>query len=299
MKTHHRSNDSSNLHINQARSGVAFIEEVRRTEVPYGTLALWFLGQESVIIKGDGITIYVDPYVSGDFDNELWRRTYPAPIRPEEIQGVDVCLITHEHNDHMDERTLLPLHRQNPAALLVAPGCCQPMLQGWGIAESQIRVADDRQPLELSSKLRVTPIAAAHEQLERDDSGNPRYVGYVLELNGVTLYHAGDTLVFPELLEQVAALQPDVALLPINGRDYFRERLGIVGNMDYREAAEFAHGIHVDTVIPLHYDLFAVNAEKPGYFVDYIYEHFPEQKCHVMARAERFIYASPHAFLSK
>lgn len=299
MNPQHRSHDSSNLHVNQARSGAAFIEEVHRTEVPYGTLALWFLGQESVIIKGDGITIYVDPYVSGDFDDGLWRRTYPAAICPEDIQGVDVCLITHEHNDHMDERTLLPLHRQNPGAVLVAPGCCQPLLQGWGIGESQIRLADDGQPLELFSKLRITPIAAAHEQLERDDSGNPRYVGYVLELNGVTLYHAGDTLVFPELIEQVAALQPDLALLPINGRDYFRERRGIVGNMDYREAAEFAHAIQADTVIPLHYDLFAVNAEKPGYFVDYVYEHFPEQKCHVMARSERFIYASPRAFLSK
>ena len=297
MSLQHRSSDHSHLQNSQARTGTAFIEEVKRTEVPYGTLALWFLGQESVIIKGDGITIFVDPYVSGDLDDGLWRRTYPAPIGPEDIQGVDVCLITHEHNDHMDKRTLLPLHRQNPGAMLIAPNCCQPLLQGWGIAESQIRVADDRQSQEVFAKLRITPIAAAHEQLERDDGGNPRYVGYVLELNGVTLYHAGDTLVFPELIKQVAALQPDVALLPINGRDYFRGSCDIVGNMNYREAAEFAHAIQADTVIPLHYDLFAVNAEKPGYFVDYVYEHFPEQKCHVMARAERFIYASPRAFL--
>lgn len=279
------------------RTGAALIREIARTNPPYGTLAIWYLGQESVVVKGDGITIYVDPYLSGDLDDGDWRRTFPAPIAPEELEGVQLGLITHEHDDHMDVRTLPWLHRSSPGAPIVAPACCKPALQEIGIPESLFITADDRQPLELFSKLRVTPIAAAHEQLERDNDGFPRYVGYVLELNGVTLYHAGDTLVFPELIEQVGALKPDIALLPINGRDYFRQQRGIVGNMNYREAAHFAQEIGADTVIPLHYDLFAINAEKPGHFVDYVYEHFPEQKVHVMARAERFLYVSPRAFL--
>ncbi|WP_059040817.1 MBL fold metallo-hydrolase [Paenibacillus rubinfantis] len=280
-----------------SRTSAELIREIARTEVPYGTLALWYLGQESVVVKGDGITIYVDPYLSGDLDDGDWRRTFPAPILPEEIQGVQLCLITHEHDDHMDARTLPWLHRSCPGAPILAPASCQPALQEMGIPESVRITADDRRPLELFAKLRLTPIAAAHEQLERDADGCPRYVGYVLELNGVTLYHAGDTVVFPELMEQVSALKPDIALLPINGRDYFRQQRGIVGNMDYREAAHFAREIGVDTVIPLHYDLFAVNAEKPGHFVDYVYEQFPEQKAHVMARGERFVYVSPRAFL--
>lgn len=279
------------------RKGAALIHEIARTEAPYGTLAIWYLGQESVIVKGDGITVYVDPYVSGDLDGGDWRRIFPAPIAPEEIQGVNLCLITHEHDDHMDARTLPWLHRSSPKAPIVAPASCKPALLEMGIPASGLITADDRQALELFSKLRLTPVAAAHEQLERDAEGCPRYVGYVLELNGVKLYHAGDTLVYPELSERVGALKPDIALLPINGRDYFRQQRGIVGNMDYREAVHFTREIGVDTVIPLHYDLFAVNAEKPGHFVDYMYEQFPEQKCHVMARGERFVYVSPRAFL--
>ncbi|CAM4424460.1 MBL fold metallo-hydrolase [Paenibacillus macerans] len=289
--------DSIRKDAGLTRQGAALINEVIRTEVPYGTLALWFLGQESVIIKGDGITLYVDPYVSGDLDSGDWRRTFPAPIEPGDILGADLCLITHEHDDHMDGGTLPYFHRQNPAAPIVAPACCKPALQEMGIAAPQIWEADDRRQLELFSKLRLTVIPAAHEQLERDEEGKPRYVGYVIELNGVTLYHAGDTLVYPELIERLRAVRPDVALLPINGRDYFRGQRGIVGNMNYREAAELAAAIDADTVIPLHYDLFAVNAEKPGHFVDDLYERFPEQKCHVMARGERFVYVSPRAFL--
>lgn len=70
--------DSIRKDAGLTRQGAALINEVIRTEVPYGTLALWFLGQESVIIKGDGITLYVDPYVSGDLDSGDWRRTFPA-----------------------------------------------------------------------------------------------------------------------------------------------------------------------------------------------------------------------------
>lgn len=88
----------------------------------------------------------------------------------------------------------------------------------------------------------------------------------------------------------------DLALLPINGRDYYRGSRNIVGNMNYREAAEFAATSGFETVIPLHYDLFAGNAENPGYFVDHLYRHFPEQKFHMMARAERFVYVSAQAF---
>ncbi|MFN3337820.1 MAG: MBL fold metallo-hydrolase, partial [Thermomicrobium sp.] len=62
------------------------------------------------------------------------------------------------------------------------------------------------------------------------------FCGYVVALGGVRLYHAGDTIVYDKLGETVGALEPQVALLPINGRDWYREREDIVGNLDIREA---------------------------------------------------------------
>lgn len=279
------------------RKGASLIREVNRTHVPYGTLAIWFLGQESVIVKGDGVTVYIDPYVSNYLDKNGPVRSYPAPIVPEDITGADLCLITHEHVDHMDAGTLPIFHEQNSGAPIMAPACCKEPLVRMGVKESQILVADDSRKTELFSKLEITVIPAAHEQLEQDGDGFHRNVGYVLKLNGVTLYHAGDTVIYPGLVERLEEIKPDVAMLPINGRDYFRRERGIVGNMNYREAAELAVRIGAETAIPLHYDVFAGNAEKPGYFVDYMYEHFPEQKIHVMARGERFVYVSGQAFL--
>ncbi|WP_410772207.1 MBL fold metallo-hydrolase [Fontibacillus sp. BL9] len=283
----------------ERRRGAALINEVNQTEVPYGTLAIWFLGQESVIIKGDGVTVYIDPYVSDYLDKNGPVRSYPAPIVPEDIVGADLCLITHEHEDHMDAGTLPAFHEQNGRAPIMAPACCKEPLIAMGVKEALILTADDSRETELFSKLQISVIPSAHEQLEQDAEGHYRSVGYVLKLNGVTLYHAGDTVVYPGLIERLRAFKPDVAMLPINGRDFFRRERGIVGNMNYREAAELAVSIGAETAIPLHYDVFAGNAEKPGYFVDYMYEHFPEQKVHVMARGERFVYVSGQAFMNR
>ncbi|NOU80534.1 MBL fold metallo-hydrolase [Paenibacillus sp. LMG 31459] len=272
-------------------TGKELIEEVRATEVPYGCLAVWFLGQASVIIKGAEVTVYIDPYVSPDPD-----RTFPPPIPPAEITNMQVCLITHDHSDHLDERALPMLAELNPAARFIAPAVCLERLQGLGIQKERLTAALPAHAAEPAPGLQVFPVAAAHEDLERDEQGNPKYVGYILQLNGVTLYHAGDTVLFPELIEEVGSRKVDLALLPINGRDYYRGSRNIVGNMNYREAAEFAATSGFETVVPLHYDLYAGNAENPGYFVDHLYRHFPEQKFHMMARAERFVYVSAQAF---
>lgn len=282
--------------MSQGRKGGELIREVNQTEVPFGTLAIWFLGQESVIVKGNGITVYIDPYVSDALAEKGLVRSYPPLIVPADIRGADLCLITHEHEDHMDAGTLPEFHRQNANAPIVAPACCKEALLRMGIKEAQILAADHSRATELFSKLQISVVPAAHELLEQDAEGYYRSVGYVLKLNGVTLYHAGDTVIYPGLADRLRTFRPDVAMLPINGRDFFRRERGIVGNMNYREAAELAVGIGAETAIPLHYDMFAENAERPGYFVDYMYEHFPEQKVHVMARGERFVYVSGQAF---
>jgi L-ascorbate 6-phosphate lactonase len=169
-----------------------------------------------------------------------------------------LCLITHEHEDHLDPGTLRVLVKQNEHAVLLAPAWCRESLLNIGCESSRIVDADTEQSLSLfESRLRIQAIPAAHEELETNNQGQHRYVGYIIELNGVTIYHAGDTLIYPGLSELLRGHDIDLAMLPINGRDYFRTKRGIIGNMNYREAAEIAAEICVDAVIPLHYETFA------------------------------------------
>ncbi|QHT60977.1 MBL fold metallo-hydrolase [Paenibacillus lycopersici] len=275
--------------IPNVRTGELLIREVNETRVPYGMLAIWFLGQVSVIVKGGDTVVYIDPYLA----NSPYRRFEP-PLRPEEAANADCVLITHDHIDHLDPDTIPKMAELGNDTVYVAPGYCLDSLAEFGVPPEKRVHAKTGEWREVK-ELRYKPIPSAHEELEYDPALDHRFVGYILQLNGVTFYHAGDTTIYPGMIEAVKAEQVDCALLPINGRDPFRLARNIVGNMNFREAAEFAAATGIDTVIPAHYDMFAGNGEHPGYFVDYLYENHPTQKSHVPARFERYVYVSGRA----
>jgi L-ascorbate 6-phosphate lactonase len=280
------------MRLARQRFGTDLIREINDTHVPYGMLAVWFLGQESVVIKGGETTIYIDPYLA-----ESPNRAFQAPIRPEHITNADYCLITHDHGDHLDPATVPVLAQNNSHTLFMAPGYCRETMLGCGVKPAQLLDARTDEWWN-GTDVRIKPIPAAHEDLEYDSELGYRFVGYLINFNGVTLYHAGDTIVYPGLIDRLKSEAIDVGLLPINGRDAFRAQR-LVGNMNYREAVELAVAAEFDTVIPMHYDMFKGNSERPGYFLDYLYDHYPEQKCHVLARFERFIYVSALSLKSR
>ena len=84
------------------------------------------------------------------------------------------------------------------------------------------------------------------------------------------------------------ALRPNVACLPINGRDFYREsEHNIVGNMDSREAARLAHDLGVDVLVPMHWELFETNRGYPGDLVAHVAERYPSLSVVVMGRGAR------------
>jgi L-ascorbate metabolism protein UlaG (beta-lactamase superfamily) len=93
------------------------------------------------------------------------------------------------------------------------------------------------------------------------------FVGYVIR-HDVTLYHSGDTVLDDDLVRTLGRMDIDVALLPINGRDYFRERDGFVGNLTPREAVTLADEIGARVLVPMHYDAIAGNVERAAAAID-------------------------------
>lgn len=265
------------------------IREVRESRVPYGMIALWFLGQCGVIGKAGDTTFCVDPYLS-----PAPYRSYPPIGGPELLAAVDYVLITHDHIDHLDADTLKDAARIHPSCRFLAPGVGRNRMIDLGIPADWIVHARTGVWWEAPG-IRVKPLPSAHETFEYTEELDHRYVGYVVASGGVTLYHAGDTVVYPGMADTLHGECIDVGLLPINGRDLFRNALDIAGNMNVREAAELAVASAFDLLIPTHYDMFAANGEWPGSLVDYLYQHHPSQKCQVLARYQRFVYVSGNA----
>jgi L-ascorbate 6-phosphate lactonase len=259
--------------------------EIRSTVVPSGAVAIWWLGQFSFVVKGQERTLGLDLYLS-DYPGNV-TRSYPPLVQPADLTGLDLVFCTHDHLDHLDPWTLQPLADASPNAVVVTPELCVP--HATEVFPSQ-RVVASRADAPLRVKdVEVWPIPAAHDRLEDAERGH-RCQGYVVRLDGVTICHTGDTVMYDGLVERLRARQVDVLFAPINGLDYFRTRRDIVGNLSAREAAELAAAAGVRLLIPAHWDLFAGNAENPGHLFEHLARFHPEQPCHYMARGERFIY---------
>ena len=251
------------------------------------TLTTHYIGQVGFLFKRHGLTVVIDPYLSdsGAEANPIWVRNYPAPVKADSLHGVDLVLCTHDHGDHTDPASLRGILAASPKCRFAGPKQSVKEMERAGIPSSQITVLNEGVGLTLQD-LKIEPIAAAHEDYEKDSAGHHRYLSYLLHWGGITLFHAGDTLVTPELEKAVGRTSIDIGFLPINGRSEERRKLDIVGNMDSAEAIQFAtrlarnKGFHL--LVPTHYDLYSINDAKLAHFFG-LWENTPEPKPSVKA----------------
>lgn len=268
---------------------IGLIGRIDALEIGERSLAFWGLGQVGVAIKAPTGVVYVDPYLTdSDGEGGSLPRAFPPPLGPHEVANASAVLLTHDHIDHTDPETLLPLSEASPDARFVAPFTSRDTLVDAGLAGDRIVVPEVGEPVEMVGA-RITAVPSAHTELEHDpDRGYP-YLGYLLEWNGVSVYHAGDTVVYDGLIETLSAWDIDVAFVPINGRDYFRTSRGIIGNTDFRETAELAEILDVGLIVPTHYDLIEGNRADPGHFVSHLYKLNP-MRPHKLLRPDELLY---------
>ena len=243
-----------------------FLNTVRDTETPWGTARLWWLGQMGLIVKLGGTVLSIDYYATADADRQV-----PPPIPAEALTGVDAFLGTHDHIDHIDHPAWKIWAKTCPEARFVAPRFCLEPLLADGHAPERLVGLNDGESCRIGD-VTVRAFAAAHEFLDRDEaSGLYPCLQYVLEGNGVRLYHAGDTVRYEGMLPKLQAVGPiDAGLMPINGRDGKRYRNNIIGNMTWQESADLAGELGVGLAIPGHWDMFAFNSADPNLFADFL-----------------------------
>jgi L-ascorbate 6-phosphate lactonase len=223
---------------------------------------LTWLGQAGFLLESEGMRVLIDPWVS---PHEA--RLTPPPNLDLVTERIAWVLVTHEHLDHLDLPFLRVLAERSPDTRLVLPA------PAAATAEMRLPLTavEPGDRLDIGSlRVEVTPAVHGTSMADAYGDGEGRFVGYVIRGPDFSLYHAGDTVVTEGLIEALADKEIEIALLPINGRDFFREQQGVVGNLDSREAVQVARRLGARILIPYHWDGFAGNTERPGSAADQV-----------------------------
>lgn len=173
--------------------------------------------QNSIRIKSDVGTIYIDPFKIDD-----------------ETHDADFILITHDHYDHFSSEDIAKVKKDT--TVLVVPE----KMEAKAVKESGIKEIETVKPgtyHEIGNlELETIPMYNILKPFHPKAAG---WVGYILKINGKRIYIAGDTDATKEAKEVIC----DIALVPIGG----------TYTMDAKKAAELVNEINPEVAIPTHY----------------------------------------------
>jgi L-ascorbate metabolism protein UlaG (beta-lactamase superfamily) len=169
-----------------------------------------WLGHASFRIEGDDSTIYIDP----------WKLQSSA--------SADIICITHSHYDHLSEDDVAKIRK--PSTIIIGPPDCK---AGFGDAFKKIAPGESH----TIGNVTVEAVPAYNT----DKNFHPKeknWVGYIITVDGVRVYHCGDTDEIPEM----ASASVDVALLPVGG----------TYTMTVNQAAQAVNKINPKVAVPMH-----------------------------------------------
>ncbi len=233
---------------------------------------IWWLGQSGFLVQFRRKHLLFDPYLSDSLTvkyattDKPHTRMSERAINPAKLTMIDIVTSSHNHTDHLDAETLLPLIAQNPNIQFIIPEANRAFVCERLACSTDFPVGlNDGDGVEIQG-FKIIGVPAAHNALERDNLGRCKYMGFVVEFGGYRVYHSGDTLWYDDMVEILKPFEVDVAFLPINGNKPERK---VAGNLSAEEAARLGKEIGAKLVIPHHYHMFSFNTAEPQEFEKY------------------------------
>jgi L-ascorbate metabolism protein UlaG (beta-lactamase superfamily) len=257
--------------IEPVQSGEQLLRDIAETTVEHGQAAFWWLGQSGYAIRTASQLWYVDPYLSEHLTTKYAGTDKPhtrmtrAPLRGADLRDVRLVFSSHKHSDHLDPGSMPDLFAHNPQAKLVLSAVNLDYAAGLGLDRARLIGTRGDETINVDG-LTVHVLPAAHPTFEQSAAGYP-FLSFVFEVDGVRIYHSGDTLVYDGLAERLRTYQPHVLILPINGTDERRNQLQVPPNMNMDEALALAAAVGQPLMIPHHYDMFTFNTADVNDFV--------------------------------
>ncbi len=224
-----------------------------------GEASVMFLGHSSFLLGMGGKHVLVDPVFATRLI--LMRRQRRAGVKVQDLPAIDAVLLTHAHMDHLNRPTLRSVTRatrklSGRGPIVVVPRGVEDLVTGLGFSE--VRTLEWWQNTEAAG-LKVTLTPCQHWGARMFTDTHRGYGGYVVEADGRSIYHSGDTAYFPGFTEIGRRLGPiDVALMPIGA--YFPDSYRAV-HTSPEEGLQGFVDLGAKMMVPMHFGTFRLGRE--------------------------------------
>jgi L-ascorbate metabolism protein UlaG (beta-lactamase superfamily) len=224
-----------------------------------GKTAITFLGHSAFQIAAGGTTILIDPYLTGN----------PQDAVPAETLAADYILVTHAHGDHLGDAVAIA--KRTGAQVLTTTEIAR-MLKDQGIDAIGAQIgAKKKFPF---GYVRVTQ--AIHGS---GAPGGGLAAGFIINIGGLTVYHAGDTALFGDMALYGRLEKIGIALLPIG--DHY--------TMGPEDAVEAVGMLRPRIVVPMHYNTNPFIKQDPAVFKKAVESRYNNVKVQIMSPGDVLI----------
>lgn len=252
----------------KAQWPVSFLRQIESPGEGDGA-KLWWLGGAGFALKTAASLVWIDPFF-GPSPSEKAIRMIASPVDPRWIRRANAVFSSHDHEDHCEERTLLPVSENTPATF-VGPRSSIAKMRAFGVPEDKARTVAVGDVVRVAKDLtaRVLPC---------NDPQEPLAVSFLFEVENLNVYFGADGFFTEELRNIGLRWDIDVAILNF-GRELY---------MSADEVIRCARALKPKTVIPMHWDIWKAYRGSPDELECLAAEEMPDLEVVTLSLGDKF-----------
>lgn len=219
-----------------------------------------WLGHCSFFIRIANTTILIDPVF---FDILLMKRKSRLPIDPNLLKDIDYILISHDHRDHCDEKSLKLLSKNNPNAIYLSGLKMDDLLRKITYS-SKVQTAGWYQQYKTNNEIKIYFTPSRHWGRRTFSDTNCRlWGGFIIQSPTKTIYFSGDSGYGTHFLD-IAQVFPEIDYCLIGIGAYKPESFMSPSHLSPKGAIQAFKDSQAKNMVPMHYGVFDLSDEPLG-----------------------------------
>lgn len=222
---------------------------------------VWF-GHSTSLLQVNGMNILIDPVLCGYASPLSFigpKRISEYPMEIEDLPEIDIVLISHDHYDHLDYKTIKKIDKK--VKKYCVPLGVESRLKGWGVENRKINSLSWYDEVDINGIKVISTPSQHFSNRSINDSGSTLWCGFIIENKDKKIYYTGDTgsgEFFNDVYKRYGAI--DLMLCESGQYDKLWPRV----HMSPEQSLKAAETVKAKYVIPVHWAGFVL-ANHPWY----------------------------------